>query len=149
MHLSGVQEDNVFRFVVHSKQGGKKHPFCFTFCSAVMVKLWSLIVMFPRLCSKAATRWACRGKTHFPSVTLSCKVGVPEGCQGLKDGNPNGATWVNPSTSSASWAPPRTTLWDPVTLDFHVLHAPVLLPTLGPFCVLPLLPGMHFSQLPP
>lgn len=32
------------------------HLSSLTFCSAVMVKLCSLMVMFPRLCSKAATR---------------------------------------------------------------------------------------------
>lgn len=32
----------------------------FTFCSAVSVRLFSLMVMLPRLCSNAATRWACK-----------------------------------------------------------------------------------------
>lgn len=34
-----------------------------TFCSAVRVRLFSLMVMLPRLCSNAATRWACRRET--------------------------------------------------------------------------------------
>lgn len=34
------------------------------FCSAVMVRLCSRIVMFPRLCSNAATRWAWNQTTQ-------------------------------------------------------------------------------------
>lgn len=37
-----------------------KKEAAFTFCSAVSVRLFSLMVMLPRLCSNAATRWACK-----------------------------------------------------------------------------------------
>lgn len=42
----------------------KSRGAAFTFCSAVSVRLFSLMVMLPRLCSNAATRWACRRNPH-------------------------------------------------------------------------------------
>lgn len=44
-----------------------------TFCSAVMVRLCSRIVMFPRLCSNAATRWAWNQTTQEEFVLFPQK----------------------------------------------------------------------------
>lgn len=43
------------------------------FCSAVMVRLCNRIVMFPRLCSNAATRWAWNQTTKEESVLFPQK----------------------------------------------------------------------------
>lgn len=76
-----------------------------------MVKLCSLIVMFPRLCSKAATRWAWKQKTQ--SLSHATVQGRSDGrCHVLKAG-----IWPLPNSSAASWITLPTILWNPVTLS--------------------------------
>lgn len=48
-------------------------PVCeFTFCSAVIVRLFSLMVMLARLCSNAATRWAWKHTHTHQHVLVLC-----------------------------------------------------------------------------
>ena len=77
-----------------------------------------------------------------------CKAGVPKGCWVLKTEilmGPRG--WARRLPQPLE-PPLPTTLWDLVTLAFHVLQCPVPLPTLGPFCIFSSLPRMPFPSLP-
>ena len=77
-----------------------------------------------------------------------CKAGVPKGCWVLKTEILMGPCGWARRLPQPLEPPLPTTLWDLVTLAFHVLHCPVPLPTLGPFCVFSPLPRMPFPSLP-